>query len=225
MVPDLIKFYVQGGLFMHFILVAMVVGTALCIRQYLNLSLNFTVNVKFFSKVKTLIKDGRLQDAYQVCLTTSHPLSKVLAAILYNANKGPEAIDSAANIEIQKSLPDIQAGTVYINMMANVATLLGLLGTVQGLIQSFMSLQAASEAEKSFIFAQGISTAMNTTAFGLVVAIPCIIIYTYLTSKEDAIMRKYEEVISEVTHLVVFKPHLETVNEEKEGDDFKRYGT
>jgi biopolymer transport protein ExbB len=155
----------------------------------------------------------------------SHPLSKVLAAILYNSNKGKDAIESASSIEIQKVLPYIQNGTNYINMCANIATLLGLLGTIQGLIESFTSLNGVSGAEKSAILAQGISTAMNTTAFGLVVAIPCVIFYTILTNKEESILKKYDETISEVTHLVVFKPHAETVNEDPNSKEYRRYGT
>ena len=222
---SIMQFYWDGGLFMHPILAVMVISSVFCVKQYLNLSFNFTVNAKFFGKIKTLVKDGRIQEAYQSCLTTSHPLSKVLAAILYNSNKGKDAIESASNIEIQKVLPYIQSGTNYINMCANIATLLGLLGTIQGLIQSFTSLNGASGAEKSAILAQGISTAMNTTAFGLVVAIPCVILYTYLTNKEESILKKYDETISEVTHLVVFKPHAETVNEDPNHKEYRRYGT
>lgn len=222
---SVMDFYWSGGVFMHPILLVMIISSGLVIKQYLNLSYNFTINNKFFGKIKTLVKDGRIQEAYQSCLTTSHPLSKVLAAVLYNSNKGKDAIESASGIEIQKVLPYIQSGTNYINMCANIATLLGLLGTIQGLIQSFTSLNGASGAEKSAILAQGISTAMNTTAFGLVVAIPCVILYTFLTNKEESILKKYDEVISEVTHLVVFKPHSEVVNEDPQDKGYRRYGT
>ena len=222
-----LTFYVDGGVFMHFILAVSIFATVVVIKQYLNLNFNFTVNTKFFSKVKTLVKDNRVQEAYHHCLTTSHPLSKVLASILYNSNKGPEAIESASNIEVQKVLPYFQAGTNYISMCANVATLLGLLGTIQGLIQSFTSLAGASATEKAEILAKGISTAMNTTAMGLVVAIPCIMIYTWLTNKEDSILKKYDEVISEITHLVVFRPNSETVNQDPNNgkQEYRRYGT
>ncbi len=205
----------------------LVAAVAFGIERFIALFMNYHVKNQFFAKVKAMVKDGRIREAYNACLTTSHPLAKVIAAVLYNANKSQDAIESASDIEIQKVLPGIQARTSYINMIGNVSTLIGLLGTIAGLVQSFSSLGAASGADKAALLAAGISTAMNTTAFGLIVAIPCIIMYTILSSKEDRILKKYDEVVSELTHLVVHKPHAETVNSEtqfQEYKDFKRHG-
>jgi biopolymer transport protein ExbB len=223
------EFMVKGGLeWMLPIAFLLVLACTLILERSMALFLNYDIkgtSMKFFSRVKSLVKDGRIQDAYQQCLTTSHPLSKVLAAILYNSNNTPDAIDAAASIEIQKVLPGIQKRTSFINMMGNVSTLLGLLGTISGLIASFSSLTtAASAAEKTKLLTEGIAVAMNTTAFGLVVAIPCIIFYSYLTSKEDSIVKKYDEIISEVTYLVVHKPHQKSVvNESTEFREFKEF--
>lgn len=222
---NILKFYLDGGIFMHAIMAILILSTALIFRQFLNLKYNFTVNEEFFFKVKALVKDGRVQEAYKICLTTSHPLSKVLSAILYNSNKEKEEIESASGIEIQKVLPEIQHSTSYINMCANIATLFGLLGTIQGLIMSFGSMGSTSGIEKSVYLSLGISTAMNTTAFGLFVAIPCLIFYTYLTNKEEFVLKKYDEIVSEVTHLVVYKNHGEVVNEDPEEKGYRRYGT
>ena len=99
-------------------------------------------------------------------------------------------------------------------MIGNVATLLGLLGTIQGLIQSFSSLAALDAASKATALANGISTAMNTTALGLIVAIPCIVSFTILSNKERAILQKYDEVLSEVIHIVTSDPRINAGNDE-----------
>ncbi len=145
----------------------LVAAVAFGIERFVALFMNYHVKNKFFARVKSMVKDGRLREAYNACLTTSHPLAKVIAAVLYNANKSQDAIESASDIEFQKVLPGIQARTNYINMIGNVSTLIGLLGTIAGLVQSFSSLGAASGADKAALLAAGISTAMNTTAFGL----------------------------------------------------------
>lgn len=224
-----LKFFIDGGAFMWPILGVQILSLAFMLERYLTLTMNYGVKNSFFSRVKNMVKDGKIQEAYHYCMTTSHPLSKVISVILYNANSKQDVIESASNIEIQKVLPGIQKRTNYINMMANVATLLGLLGTIQGLIVSFTSIAGASPSEKSKILAAGISTAMNTTAYGLVVAIPCIIVFAILTSMEDSILKKYDLIISEVKHLIVNKvSDKEVVNEDtafREFKEFKKYGS
>ena len=223
----LINWFNSGGIFMWPILILLIVGIALAIERIVSFKANYHVKNKFFQRLRAMVKDGRIREAYNSCLTTSHPLAKVVAAVLYNANKSKEVIESASDIEVQKVLPGIQARTTYINMIANVSTLIGLLGTIQGLIASFASLSEASGAEKAELLAQGISTAMNTTMFGLIVAIPCIMLYTFITQMEDKTLKKYDEIISEMVHLVVHKPHSETVNSDtqfKEFDGFKKHG-
>jgi biopolymer transport protein ExbB/TolQ len=198
------SFITEGGPFMYVLLACSCIAFALIIERWLMLTFNFAVRKSFFNRIKTMVKDGNIQEAYHKCLTTSHPLSKVVAAVLYNYKNGVDAIESASDIEIQKVLPGIQARTNYINMVGNIATLLGLLGTISGLIASFSSLAGADPAKKAEMLGAGISTAMNTTAFGLIVAIPCIVFFTFLSTKEEKILKKYDEIVSEITHLVVY---------------------
>jgi biopolymer transport protein ExbB len=89
-------------------------------------------------------------------------------------------------------------------MVGNVATLVGLLGTIQGLVLSFSSLAGADPAKKAELLASGISTAMYTTAFGLIVAIPCIVAFTYLTNVEEELLKGYDEVTSDVMHSLIY---------------------
>ena len=80
-------------------------------------------------------------------------------------------------------MPELERRTHYLPTLANVSTLLGLLGTIIGLIQSFQSLAVADPSQKAFLLAQGVSVAMNTTAFGLIVAIPIMLCYSYIQSR------------------------------------------
>jgi biopolymer transport protein ExbB/TolQ len=224
---SVISFITEGGPFMYAISILLVVASAFVLERFVALYFNYHVKNSFFQRIRAMVKDGRIREAYNRCLSTSHPLARVIAAVLYNAKSSQAVIESASDIEVQKVLPGIQARTTYINMIGNVSTLVGLLGTIQGLVLSFQSLDGASGAEKASLLAKGISTAMNTTAFGLIVAIPCIIAYTILISMEDKILKKYDEIISEMIHLVVHKPHEEVVNSDtqfKEFNDFKKHG-
>jgi biopolymer transport protein ExbB/TolQ len=88
----------------------------------------------------------------------------------------------------------------YLSLFANVATLLGLLGTIGGLQVSFSSLAAAEAAKKATMLAAGISQAMNTTAFGLIVAVPCMIMYTALSNKRDRLLKDLDEAVVRLTN-------------------------
>lgn len=114
-------------------------------------------------------------------------------------------MESEISKEVQKLTPRIQKHTNYLHMIGNIATLLGLIGTIKGLIMSFSSLQSSSAASKAELLAAGISTAMNTTAFGLIIAIPCIVAYTILVNMETDIMQKYNETLTEISHIIDFE--------------------
>jgi len=212
----MIEFIQDGGPFMYVILGLSVIAAAMILERFFVLNLVYPRRQNFFAKVIKKVRTNGLSSAFKMCRTTSHPLAEVVSEILKNHNQGPEAIESAANIVIQKIIPKIQRRTTYIQMMGNVSTLVGLLGTIQGLIVSFTSLAGADAASKAEILAKGISTAMNTTAFGLVVAIPCIICFTILTNKENTILQFYDETISEVIHILTHERNSGNVQSDNE---------
>ena len=151
------------------------------------------------------MKSGDVRTALSLCHKTSHPLARILVPILNNPKQSREAMESAISVEVKKVAPNIQKRTGYLQMIGHVATLVGLLGTIQGLIISFSSLSGVSAAAKAELLATGISTAMNTTAFGLIVAIPCLVCFAALANKETRILQKYEEVIGEVLHALLYE--------------------
>lgn len=198
------KFISEGGPFMWIILGVSVLSLMLIIERYVVLTFSYSHKRRFFEKVISSLKHEDLNTTLKLCRSTGHPLAEVIYHVLKNGNRSNETIESIASVKIQKILPRIQKNTTYIQMMGNVATLLGLLGTIQGLIVSFQSLAQATAATKATLLAQGISVAMNTTAFGLIVAIPCIIAFTYLSNKERTIMQSYDDVLGEVISLVTY---------------------
>lgn len=199
------EFFEQGGLFMWGISGLSVFALAIILERYYVLNVSYKFKKAFFESVIRYIQAGELKRAVGLCYRTSHPLAGVIIELLKNYKQDRETMESAASISLQKVVPNIRKRTNYLQMIGNVATLVGLLGTIQGLILSFSSLSSSDAASKAELLADGISTAMNTTAFGLMVAVPCIIFFTVLSTKENAILLKYEETVSEVIHIMAFE--------------------
>ncbi len=200
----MLKFLDSGGPFMYAILGLSIIAAGFIIQKYFILTFSYPIRKNFFSKIIKKIKSNNLKSAFKMCRSTGHPLADVITEILKNYDQPVETIESAANTSIQKIVPKILKGTNYIQMIGNIATLVGLLGTIQGLILSFTSLAGADAASKAELLAKGISTAMNTTAFGLIVAVPCIVSFTILSNKENAILQKYDETVNDIIHLLAY---------------------
>lgn len=192
----------DGGPFMYVILGVSVIALALIFEKLYTLNFFYQFDEAFFQSVISLIRSGDLERAYALCYRTNHPLARLIANIVRYRGASKEILQEGVSIEFQKLVPQIQRRSAYVNMMANVSTLLGLLGTIQGLIVSFTSLNTAATASKAELLSRGISTAMNTTALGLVVAIPCIVAYTIITSQENHILLNYEATLNEVVHFI-----------------------
>jgi len=205
MITFVVKFLKEGGIFMWPILGCSLIGFAFVLERWYMFSMAYAYREQFFRDVISFLRRGEVDAARNFCHRTSHPLAKVMSAALHSPGLTKDSMESAAGIALQKVIPRIQKRTGYIQMIANISTLIGLLGTIQGLIMAFMSLENADAASKAALLAKGISTAMNTTAFGLFVAIPCIVAYTVLSNKEMAILQKYGETVSEVIHICSFE--------------------
>jgi biopolymer transport protein ExbB/TolQ len=195
-----IEFLNAGGVWMYVLLSMSIASFAIILERWVVLQLNYGYKGSLFSKIIRKIQSGDYRSAQSMCQGTRHPLAKVIMSIMNNYEHGQEAMESGASIEMKKIVPKIQKRTGLLQMLGNVATLVGLLGTIQGLIVSFSSLAGAEASEKAEMLGRGISTAMNTTAFGLIVAIPCIVAYVLLTGKENKILAKYDEALNEVLH-------------------------
>lgn len=185
----------DGGIFMWFILIALIAGALLILERTATLYGSMSVSGEaLFEEIRQKVAKGDIKGA--LAATEAKPkaaLSQVLAAALAKAGQSEQVIQDAveeANLEV---IPKLQARTPYLNMIANVATLMGLLGTILGLISAFAGLATADPSQKQAVLASGIAIAMNTTAFGLIAAIPCMVAHTILMGRGNAMIQRIDE--------------------------------
>ncbi len=186
---SIIGFFKAGGLFMFPIMLILAIGTAIIIERFKFLKRTWTDGSLLWTKLEESIKTNRIDDAIRECSLSEAALPKVLSAGLEKARSVKQKRDSREELEnhleeaMLDIMPQLERRTHYLPTLANVSTLLGLLGTIIGLIRSFQSLAVADPSQKAFLLAQGVSVAMNTTAFGLIVAIPIMLCYSYIQSR------------------------------------------
>src|SRR4030066_255040 len=185
----IIGFFKAGGLFMFPIMLILAIGTAIIVERYKFIKKSWTDANVLWRKLEESIKTNRLEDAIKECSLSEAALPKVLSAGLEKAKgiklkrESREELENHLEEAMLEIMPELERRTHYLPTLANVSTLLGLLGTIIGLIQSFQSLAVADPSQKAFLLAQGVSVAMNTTAFGLIVAIPIMLCYSYIQSR------------------------------------------
>ena len=165
--------FMQGGFFMYAILIISIFGLAIIIERFYKVGLRFRLNTeKFMADIMEFIKKGDIKKAIELCNRSDAILHLIIKPGLLKNGKDPKEIQSAIDEAILEQMPNISKRTDYLSMIANVSTLMGLLGTILGLIQAFQAVGYADAAQKGAMLAKGISMALNTTAFGLIVAIP-----------------------------------------------------
>ena len=198
----------KGGTFMWFILLAGLYAIGQSIERIYALYFKYSINGKaFWEIIRKHVMTNNIRQAITTCEAKSQAaLPQILKAALERADGTEREIQDAVDEAALEVVPKLQRGLPFISMIANVATLLGLLGTILGLIQAFRSLAVATnQTQKSVMLAQGISIAMYTTAFGLIVAIPTLIIFTILQAKANAIMEDIDLYSVKLINLLVAK--------------------
>lgn len=186
------KFMDDGGVFMWIILGMWAFGVAIAAERIKNL---FKYDIDGTSLMNDIRKDvltNEVQKAIQSCSSSKSLLANVMRNGLKRANQSKEQIQDALEASLLESIPHVEKRLNYLALIANVSTLIGLLGTIYGLIQSFAAVASADAASKAELLALGISKAMNTTAFGLISAISIMVIHSILTSKAEKIMGELE---------------------------------
>lgn len=147
----------------------------------------------FLNQIKALVSKGRTNDALALCMQHSgKPTAEVVKAALERAHQPEELVINTIEYTRNQFAEKIQKRTAYLATIANVATLLGLLGTIAGLIESFTAVGHADPQQKAAILANGISTAMNATMLGLGVAVPCMILFSFLINKANHLIAEVE---------------------------------
>ena len=191
---SIVGFFATGGPFMYPILIVFAVGAAIAIERYVTLTLVTTRNQSAWSKVQPALMNGEFEKARKMTSKDKSAISKLLGMGLarQGAVRRREDIEIAMEESMMEIIPQLEKRTPYVALASSIATLLGLLGTIMGLIQAFTAVANANPAEKADLLSASISVAMNTTAFGLMVAIPLLITNTVLTSKTGEIVDSLE---------------------------------
>ncbi len=202
---SLAKAYHDGGIGMHPILVSLVFVVAVLVDRIR--VLYFAANIDkdaYLRGLKKHIYSGDLDKA--ISFTASQkktPLTSVIKAGLINVPKGEQDVQAAMDEATLRESPRIEMRTGYLAMLGNVATLLGLFGTIVGLIHAFAAVANANPADKATILSQSISEAMNCTAFGLATAIPALVAYSVLQGRTQHMVDEINETSVAVLNLIV----------------------
>lgn len=190
----IIKFFQAGGLFMYPILIVFALGLAIAIERYLRLSMVRKANRDMWEKLHPVLSEGDFDTAREMTAEDHSTIAQLLntGLELQGAVRRRDDIEIAMEESMMEIIPQLEKRTPYIALFSNIATLLGLLGTIMGLIQAFTAVANANPAEKADLLSASISVAMNTTAFGLMAGIPLLITYVFLTSKTGEIVDSLE---------------------------------
>ena len=185
MYASIVNFFNDGGAFMYPIMIVLALGLAISIERYLYLTVIRANNRKSLKQTLNILQSGDMQKAYSVVSKSNTAVNKMLyqGLMRYKTSKSREDIESAMEESMLEVIPRLEKRTHYLATFANIATLLGLLGTIIGLIKAFTAVAQVDPALKAEILSTSISVAMNTTAFGLMAAIPLLLIYAVLQTK------------------------------------------
>ena len=194
MIQHLAEFFREGGPFMFVNLIASAVAVAIIVERTLALAVKLNINAApFMEQVQKLVMTGNVDRALKLCgAAPKAALSRVVRAGLARANRGEAEVSKALEEALMEVTPLVGKRIASLWSLANIATLLGLIGTITGLIGTFKSLGAASPEMKQIMLSRGISEAMNNTAFGLGIAVTCIVAHLLLTSKSKAMIDELE---------------------------------
>ncbi len=212
MIQYLAEFFQVGGPFMFVNIAVSAVAVAIVIERFLALGFRLNLNAgPFMEQVQKLVISGNVDRAVKLCgAAPKAALSRVVRAGLTRASKGETEVARALEEAVLEVTPGISKRIPALWSLANVATLVGLIGTIVGLIGTFRSLGAASPELKQQMLSKGISEAMNNTAFGLIIAVTCIVGHLLLTSKAKGMVEEIEYNALKLENLLARKSAGET---------------
>ena len=191
---SIVTFFQSGGIFMIPIVFVLALGLAIAIERYLYLSSTRVKNQIAWKKIQTILASGNMNEALNFAEKSKCAISRILSYGVASSqtSRRRDDIETAMEEGLMEVVPKLEKRTHYLATFANVATLLGLLGTIIGLIDAFTAISAASPAEKADLLSSSISVAMNTTAFGLMVGIPLLLLHSWLQTKTTEIVDSLE---------------------------------
>ena len=194
-----------GGIWMYLILAVSIFAIGITIERFIFLFFKYNINAEaFMAQIQKLVMADNIDRAIKLCnAAPSRALPRVIKAGLTRANKGEIEIQNAIEEATLEVVPKVQKRTPALGALANIATLLGLLGTIIGLIAAFEALEKATPENKQRMLARGIALAMNTTAFGLMVAIPTMLAQLILAGMTKKILDEIDMYSVKLENLLV----------------------
>ena len=189
-----VAFFQKGGLFMYPILLVFAVGMAIVFERWIQLNRTQSANQKMWNLLQPILAKGEFEKARQLVNKNKSSMAQMLGMGLarQGAVRRRDDIEIAMEESMMEIIPQLEKRTPYVALLSNIATLLGLLGTIMGLIEAFTAVANANPAEKADLLSASISVAMNTTAFGLMSAIPLLLFHAKLTSTTGQIVDNLE---------------------------------
>jgi len=205
-----IRFFQEGGSFMLPIGIVLALGLAITLERYIFLIAATATNKRAFKQIEPLLAKQMFDQVMQVTEKSKAPIARVIGAGISRLSLSPrrEDIEYAMEEGLMETMPRLEKRTPYLGTLANIATLLGLLGTIIGLIAAFSAVATAEPSEKASMLSQSISVAMNTTAFGLISAIPLLLFHSLLQTKTTAIIDSMEMAGVKTINTLIAKENL-----------------
>jgi biopolymer transport protein ExbB len=197
-----IELIFQGGILMFPIMLTSVIALAITIERFITLRRASVDAREFMDTMRTVLRQNRIQEAIEICDENKSPVARIVKAGLLKSNRPKEdireAIEDAAHLEV----PRLERYMSALATCATVAPLLGLLGTVQGMMKALARIQELQGQVNPSDLAEGILNALITTAAGLTVAIPTLVVYNYFVSRVDNLVLEMEVSSSELVDLL-----------------------
>lgn len=201
------NFFTEGGFFIYPIAVVLAIGIAISMERWAFLTRERLRNAKAFADFLPLLRSTDMEKMQLFTRESQAPVTRIIACGLdmMTVSKQRADIENSMSEGMLETMPKLEERTGYLAVLANIATLLGLLGTIIGLIGAFTAVAQADPAQKSELLSLSISVAMNTTAFGLIAAIPLLVLHAILQNKTSKIVRSIE--MSAVKFLNIMTMH------------------
>jgi len=191
---SIVGFFQDGGVFMYPIVVVFAIGAVIAIERWVYLTKAAISSKSLWKQITPYLRAGKFNEAVGLANKSNAAIATVMSYGLKRTATATsrDDVEKAMEESLMEITPRLEKRTHYLATFANIATLLGLLGTIIGLIRAFTAVAGANPAEKADLLSASISVAMNTTAFGLMVAIPLLLIHTVLQTKTTELIDSLE---------------------------------
>ncbi len=201
---SILQFINDAGFVGWCIILVGLAASALVFERSRVLYFRYSLDVEeFMTRIQTSVLAKKSEEALIFCnQLQDKPLANAFKTILEKSDRDDETIFQAHDNAMAENAPLLTRRIHYLSMFANVSTLLGLLGTIHGLILSFAAVSQADPSQKQAMLAHGISVSMYTTALGLVVAIPAMVAYSFLVSRQNQLLEQLTEKTGKLTELL-----------------------